>query len=219
MESSGKYLNYGERETSYLKRKDKRLGRVIDRIGHIDWPIHDNLFTSLVFHIVGQQLSGKVTQKIWHRMEATLGSIEPRTLAAIDPAELRPTGMSLRKACYITELAQKAESGELDLPNLTAMNDRNVIDTLCRLRGVGPWTAEMLLLSSLGRPDILSYNDYGILRGMRMVYGHESIDRARFERYRRRLSPYGSVASLYFWAVAGGAIPELKDKAKQKPRT
>ena len=69
----------------------------------------------------------------------------------------------------------------------------------------------LLLLFCLQRPDVLSYGDLAILRGMRMVYRHRKIDKKLFEKYRRRLSPYGSVASLYFWAVAGGAIPGLTD--------
>ena len=79
--------------------------------------------------------------------------------------------------------------------------------------GIGVWTAEMLLLFTLQRPDILSYGDLGIQRGMRMVYRHRKITKKLFAKYRRRLSPYGSVASLYFWMVAGGAIPDLEDPA------
>ena len=93
------------------------------------------------------------------------------------------------------------------------MTDEEAIKALSALKGVGVWTAEMILLFCMQRPDILSFGDLAILRGMRMVYHHRKIDKKLFEKYRRRLSPYGSVASLYFWAVAGGAIPEMKDYA------
>ena len=96
------------------------------------------------------------------------------------------------------------------------MSDDEAIAALSSLKGVGVWTAEMILLFCLQRPNIFSYGDLAILRGMRMVYHHRSIDKALFEKYRRRLSPYCSVASLYFWAVAGGAIPEMKDYAPAK---
>ena len=76
----------------------------------------------------------------------------------------------------------------------------------------------MILLFCRQRPDILSYDDLAILRGLRMVYHHRSIDRKLFEKYRRRFSPYGSVASLYLWAVAGGAIPEMRDYQPKKQR-
>ena len=87
---------------------------------------------------------------------------------------------------------------------------------LCSLRGVGVWTAEMILLFCLQRPDILSYDDLAIRRGLRMVYRHREIDRERFEKYRRRYSPCGSVASLYLWAAACGAVPGLTDPAAGK---
>ena len=74
----------------------------------------------------------------------------------------------------------------------------------------------MILLFCLQRPDILSFDDLAIQRGLRMVYHHRSIGRKRFEKYRRRFSPCGSVASLYLWAVAGGAIPEMKDYAPKQ---
>ena len=105
-------------------------------------------------------------------------------------------------------------SGELDLAAVAKMPDAEVVATLSSLRGIGVWTAEMLLLFTLQRPDILSYGDLGIQRGMRMVYRHRKITKALFGKYRRRLSPCGSVASLYLWMVAGGAIPELTDPAR-----
>ena len=100
------------------------------------------------------------------------------------------------------------------------MPDDEAIKALSSLNGIGVWTAEMILLFCMQRPNILSYGDLAIHRGMRMVYHHRKIDRKLFEKYRRRLSPYCSVASLYFWAVAGGALPDMKDYApKAKGKT
>ena len=95
------------------------------------------------------------------------------------------------------------------------MDDAEAIRALSSLRGIGVWTAEMILLFCLQRPDIFSYDDLAIQRGLRMVYHHRQVGRELFEKYRRRYSPYGSVASLYLWAVAGGAVPELRDYAPQ----
>lgn len=91
------------------------------------------------------------------------------------------------------------------------MSDEEAIRELSGLKGIGIWTAEMILLFCLQRPNIFSYDDLAIRRGLRMVYHHRSLDRQRFERYRRRFSPYCSVASLYLWAVAGSAIPGMHD--------
>ena len=111
--------------------------------------------------------------------------------------------------------------GAFDPAAVAAMPDAEAIAALSSLRGVGVWTAEMILLFCLQRPDIFSFDDLAIRRGLRMVYRHRTITRALFEKYRRRFSPYGSVASLYLWAVSGGAIPELTDpapKAKKSAR-
>ena len=91
------------------------------------------------------------------------------------------------------------------------MSDAEAIAALSSLKGIGVWTAEMILLFCLQRPDVLSYGDLAIQRGLRMVYHHREVTPQLFEKYRRRFSPYGSVASLYLWVVAGGAIPEMKD--------
>ena len=111
--------------------------------------------------------------------------------------------------------------GAFDPAAVAAMPDAEAIAALSSLRGVGVWTAEMILLFCLQRPDIFSFDDLAIRRGLRMVYRHRTITRALFEKYRRRFSPCGSVASLYLWAVSGGAIPELTDpapKAKKPAR-
>lgn len=97
------------------------------------------------------------------------------------------------------------------------MPDEEVIRVLSSLKGIGVWTAEMILLFCMQRPDVLSYDDLAIQRGLRMLYHHRKIDRRLFEKYRRRYSPYGSVASLYLWAIAGGAIPGMRDYTPAKP--
>ena len=116
-----------------------------------------------------------------------------------------------KKAGYIRGLAEKVSDGSFDIASLPEKSDEEVRGELVRLDGIGVWTAEMLMLFSLGRPDILSFGDLAILRGMRMLYRHREIPRPLFEKYRRRYSPYGSVASLYLWAIAGGAIEGMKD--------
>lgn len=205
------YFAYGERELSYLRQKDKRLGSVMDRIGHIDRAVDPDLLSSVVHHIIGQQISTKAQATIWQRIHDTLGSINAETILKAGVPALQALGMTFRKAEYITDFAEKVHTGAFDLNAVECMNDEDAIRALSSLKGIGVWTAEMILLFCLQRPDIFSYDDLAIRRGLRMVYHHREIDRERFERYRRRFSPYGSVASLYLWAVAGGAIPEMQD--------
>ena len=212
------YFRYGRTETDYLKSKDPRLGEVIDRIGHLRRPVESDLFSSVVRSIVAQQISGKAFETVWNRFLNRFSAVTPETVNAAEISDLQQLGISFKKAEYIKDFARRVAGGALDLHALKKMSDAEAVAVLSRLKGIGVWTAEMLLLFSLRRPDILSFGDFGIQRGMRMVYRHRKITRPLFEKYRKRLSPYGSVASLYFWAVAGGAVPELTDPApKKKP--
>lgn len=210
------YFTYGETELSYLKKKDKRLCEIIDRIGYIHRAVDPDLFSSVVHHIIGQQISTKAQATIWQRMQNTLGAVNEETILNAGISNLKKLGMTFRKAEYITDFAQKVHTHAFDLEMVQQMTDEEAIQKLSTLKGIGIWTAEMILLFCMQRPDIFSYNDLAIHRGLRMVYHHRQIDRNRFEKYRRRFHPYGSVASLYLWAVAGGAIPELKDYAPKK---
>ena len=207
------YFDYGAREVDYLKARDRVLGEVIDQVGHVEREVDPDLFSAVVHHIVGQQISTKAQATIWARMRERLGEVNARTVAAAGTAALQSVGISLRKAEYIQDFAGKVNSGAFDLQRVAALPDSEAIKRLVALKGVGVWTAEMILLFCLQRPDIFSFDDLAIQRGLRMVYRHRKIDRKLFEKYRRRFSPYGSVASLYLWAVAGGAIPGKKDPA------
>ena len=211
-------FEYSEKETEYLKSKDKRLAEVIDRIGHIDRGTDPDLFSSVVRSIIGQQISTKAQITICGRLDDEIGEVTPESIAAAGAEKLQSLGMTMKKAEYIVEFAEKTVSGEFDIEAVERMSDEEAIRELTKLRGIGVWTAEMMLLFCLQRPDILSYDDLAIQRGMRMVYRHRKIDKKLFAKYKRRLSPCCSVASLYFWAVAGGAIPELTDPAPKKKR-
>ena len=205
------YFAYGEAELDYLRKKDKRLAAVIDRVGHIDRAVDPDLFSSVIHHIIGQQISTKAQATIWQRMQDALGEVNAETVLAAGVPRLQSLGMTFRKAEYITDFAGKIHPGAFDLDTVEHMSDEDAIRELSALKGIGVWTAEMILLFCMQRPDIFSYDDLAIQRGLRMVYHHRSIDRKLFEKYRRRFSPYGSVASLYLWAVAGGAVPEMRD--------
>ena len=205
------YFAYGTTETDYLCRKDKRLARVIERVGPIKREVRPDLFDALMHAIVGQQIATKAQQTVWNRLVQSLGEVTPATVDRMEAEALQRLGLSFRKVGYMKGAARKALLGELDVEALRHMDDASVCAALCQLEGVGVWTAEMLMLFSLQRPDVFSFGDLAIHRGLRMVYRHKVVSRERFEVYRRRFSPCGSVASLYLWAVAGGALPEIND--------
>lgn len=124
--------------------------------------------------------------------------------------------MTFKKAEYITDFATRVKNCTYDLKDIWNKTDNEVIAGLSSFKGIGIWTAEMILLFCMQRPNVFSYGDLAILRGIRMVYHHRKIYRRLFENYCRRFSPYCNVASLYFWAVAGGAMPEMKDYAPKR---
>ena len=210
------YFSYGETEVSFLRKKDKRLCEVIDSVGHIDRPVDADLFSSVVHHIIGQQISTKAQATIWQRMQDTLGEVNAETILQAGVLKLQTLGMTFRKAEYITDFAEKVHNGLFDLNAVAKMTDEEAIRALSTLKGIGVWTAEMILLFCLQRSNIFSYDDLAIQRGLRMIYHHRSIDRKLFEKYRRRFSPYCSTASLYLWAVSGAASPEMKDYKPQR---
>ena len=210
------YFEYDDTETEYLKSKDKKLGEIIDRVGHIYRPVDIDLFSSVIHHIIGQQISTNAQQTLWRRMNDGLGEITADALINAGRDKIQSFGTTFVKTDHILDFARKVKSGEFDIDKVEQMLDEEAITTLSSLKGIGIWTAEMILLFCMQRSNILSYGDLAILRGMRMVYRHRKITKDQFEKYRRRLSPYCSVASLYFWAVAGGAIPELTDPAPKK---
>ena len=207
-------FRYGEKEIEYLKSRDRRLGEVIDRIGHVYRERDPDLFSSVAHQIIGQQISTKALGTIWARMRDRLGEVTPKKVAEADIETLRSFGMSFRKASYIKEFAFKVMDGEFPLEKIESLSDEEAIERLRSIRGIGTWTAEMILLFCLERPNVFSYDDLALQRGLRMVFHHRKIDRRLFEKYRRKFSPCCSVASLYLWEVAGGAIPCLRDYGK-----
>ncbi len=200
------YFEYGEAEISYLKKKDKKLGLVIDQLGHIYRRLDTDLFSAVIHHILGQQISAKAHKAIWTRMVNELGSVDSQSISLLTQEELKNLGMTYRKAFYMKDFADKVCRGEFDVEALRHKTDEEAIAQLTTLKGIGTWTAEMILLFCLNRLDILSFNDLVIHRGMWMVYHHKKVSRSLFDRYKKRYSPYGSVASLYLWAFAGGEI-------------
>ena len=216
LNSMDTYFQYGEKEIEHLKRADKRLATVIDQIGMIKRTVIPDLFTALVHSIVGQQISTKAHQTVWERMKTELTEISPATVDKLTLEHIQQFGISFRKASYIQSVTRKIVTGEFDLDSLHAMSDEEVSKRLSEQDGIGVWTAEMLMIFSMQRPNVLSYGDLAIHRGLRMVYHHRVIDKTTFEKYRKRYTPYASVAGLYLWAVAGGAIDGMKDNAPEK---
>jgi DNA-3-methyladenine glycosylase II len=198
------FFRYGPVEIDHLTQQDPALGQAIERIGMLERPVIPDPFAALVHSVVAQQISGKAAATVSRRLVERLGAITPATVGAAPLEDIQRCGLSLRKASTIKGLSDAVAEGALDLDALPTLPDDEVIARLSALRGIGVWTAEMILIFSLQRPDVVSWGDLGIRRGMMTLYGRDDLDRAAFDRYRARYSPFGSVASLYLWRVAAG---------------
>lgn len=206
-----KHFQYGAKEIEHLRSVDSKLGAAIEQIGIIKRVVTPDLFATLARSIVGQQISSKAQATIWERIVRRVGGLEPdRSARGVTPAaiyalpveELQQCGISHRKANYIHSAAEKIVNGELDLKSLHTLTDKEVLTKLTTLNGVGPWTAEMLMLFSMQRPNILSWGDLAIKRGMEKLYQLPKIDRTTFNHYFKLYTPYSSVASLYLWEIS-----------------
>jgi DNA-3-methyladenine glycosylase II len=197
-------FEYDQSSIEYLQKKDKKLGAAIERIGRVERQVIPDLFTALVHSIVGQQISKQAAATVWNRVQEYFGEITPARVAIASSEEIQQLGMSLRKATYIKGVAEAALEGSLDLDRLNSLPDGEIIERLSSLHGVGVWTAEMMLIFSMQRPDVVSWGDHAIRKGMMNLYGLTELTREQFDKHRKRYSPYGTVASLYLWEIAGG---------------
>jgi 3-methyladenine DNA glycosylase/8-oxoguanine DNA glycosylase len=193
----------------HLRRSDPRLAKVIATVGRcgLEFTPTDSPFRSLLRAIVYQQLSGKAAGTIHGRVVA-LFPIEhgphPELLLGLPHASLRGAGLSRNKVLAIRDLAAKALDGTVpENRHLRKLPDEEIIERLTQVRGIGRWTVEMFLISTLGRPDILPVTDLGIRKGLQRTYGMKRLPAySTVERAGRAWSPYRSVASWYLWRMA-----------------
>lgn len=207
-------FQYNDEQLNELMKKDKRMAELIHKVGKIEREIIPDLFSALVHAIISQQISTRQTESIWNSLKGQAKEVTPKQICSLSLDEFRKLGISMRKAAYIQRLAQRIEQKELDLDQLHDKSDQEVIEILSALPGIGIWTAQMLMIFSMNRMDVLSPYDRGILKGLRMVFHHREITNELFNRYRRRFSPYGSLASLYLWKVATGTVEGYVDLKK-----
>ncbi len=193
--------------TRHLRRTDPTLARVIDAVGPFRMQIKrsTSVFAALAEAIVHQQLSGKAAVTIFARLCALFprtyeGLTSEHILSASDE-KLRSAGLSRPKLLSLRDLAQRAAAGKIpNLVEIHRMADDAIIENLSEVRGIGRWTAEMLLIFRLGRPDVLPLDDYGIRKGYAIAFRKRTLpNRADLERRGIRWKPYRTVASWYLW--------------------
>lgn len=200
----------------YLAKKDRKLAEAIEVIGNIKRKVHSTPLHGLLHAIIGQQISGKAQESIWKRFESTFPGVEAFDIANSTFETIQACGVSQRKAGYIKKVASLFAAGELNHELLKDMSDEDLGKYLVQINGIGPWTAEMLLIFTFQRKNVLSFGDLGIQRGLRMLYHHKNITPHLFNRYKKRYSPWATIASFYLWEIAGGKYEQWTDPAAKK---
>lgn len=197
-----KTLRYSSRTEAieYLCGTDDVLAGVIDAVGPYELQLGEDRFQSLARSIVGQQLSVTAARTIWGRVVALVGPVEPGALVAIDDGELRACGLSKAKTTYVKDLARLVLEEQVYLDRLDGLSDGEVVEELTKVKGIGRWTAEMFLIFSLGRQDVLSVADVGLQRATSKAYSlPNGCGPGDLARIGTPWQPYRSVASLYLW--------------------
>lgn len=175
----------------------------------------EKYFHSLCHTIVGQQLSGKVADVLCDRFDKLFGKrkVTPENVLKFSEEKLRSIGMSWAKARFIRDLAQKVSAKLVKLDTLAKLPNEAVIVELTRVKGIGPWTAEMFLMFTLGREDIFSFGDLGLAKAIQKLYNmKQKPTRKQLEKITKKWSPYRTHAALVLWRSLDPSLYEKKSK-------
>lgn len=209
-----------EAATAHLAKRDRKLGRWMERIGPLEqagWRKPFDTVDALARSILYQQLSGKAAATIVGRVEVAAGArrLSHAALAAIDDATLRACGVSGNKALALRDLSARAASGEVPAAReFASLHHDEIIERLTAVRGIGRWTVEMLLMFRLGRPDILPVDDLGVRKGYGLAWRLPAMPTAKeLEPLGEPFRPYRSVVARYCWAAVATIVPAAPDPA------
>ncbi|MBI4096397.1 MAG: DNA-3-methyladenine glycosylase 2 family protein [Candidatus Levybacteria bacterium] len=181
--------------------KDPVMKKLIKEFEIDEWKKYGNsLFLDLIDAIISQQLSGKASLSISKRFKSLFTkNIKPADILLTPDEKLRACGLSSRKVSYIKGLAKSIEEKLIDIENMHKFSDKEVIEELIRIKGIGKWTAEMILLFSFQRPDIFSLGDLGLRTAVANLYKVDRSDIKKIEEISLKWSPFRSTASRFLW--------------------
>ncbi len=190
------------RGVGHLSRSDRVLARVIKKVGPIKVDPPDDYYEHIVGSIIYQQISGRAGDSILKKFRSLYnGRIpSPKRFLATPEKKVRGAGVSPQKYSYLVDLCTRIQDGKLELSKFESMDDEDIIEELDEVRGIGRWTAEMFLMFSLGRTNIVPRDDLGIKNAIMRVYGLKSHPSgSKFSELAEKWTPYGTIASLYLW--------------------
>jgi len=189
-----------EKAIKFLKR-DPKIANIILRVGEYKINFVKNPYRSLIDAIITQQLSGAAADSISKKFQE-LYQRYPRPSEVINTpdSKLRSVGLSKMKVTYIKDLSEKIQSKELRINSLKDKSDEEVIAHLTQVKGIGRWTAEMFLIFSLGRLDVLPVGDLGLKKGIQRLYSMPELpEKDEIEKIAEKWRPYRTVATWYIW--------------------
>ncbi len=192
---------------AHVSKADARIRRLVESHGRLEFSPRGRPFDSLVESILSQQLNGDAAESIISRVYRLFlpGRPTPERLKAVPTSRLRKAGVSPQKARYLKDLARRVSSGSLVLSRIAEQDDEAIIQSMDEVKGVGRWTAQMVLIFSLGRPDVLPVDDFGIRTAIKRVYGLRSLPTPRtIEKIAEAWHPFCTVACLYLWRHKDG---------------
>jgi DNA-3-methyladenine glycosylase II len=182
-------------------RRDPILGKIIDSVGNYSLKKRNHHFAVLVESIISQQLATNAAVAIYKRFRNLYPKFPTASqILATKKSKIRSVGLSGMKVEYLKDLARNVESGRLNIRSLAKMSDKGVIEHLTQVKGIGRWTAEMFLIFSLGRPDVLPVHDLGLRKGVQMAFSLSELPKPKqVEELGERWRPYRSIATWYLW--------------------
>jgi DNA-3-methyladenine glycosylase II len=184
----------------YLRKKDKRLGKIIESYPKDFLFSKSDPFMTLARSIVGQQISVKAAQSVWDRLEIKIVKVNPLNIKKIHSNSLKSVGLSRQKVLYLKNLSEAFIKDKIKIKLWSKMSDEDVIQDLIQIKGIGRWTAEMFLIFNLCRADIFPLDDIGMIKGLCKIYNlNYPIDKDKVLKIGKRWKPYRSVATWYLW--------------------
>ena len=186
---------------AYLRKKDKRLGKIIESYPKDFLFSKSDPFMTLARSIVGQQISVKAAQSVWDRLEIKIVKVSPLNIKKIHSNSLKSVGLSRQKVLYLKNLSEAFIKDKLKIKLWSKMSDEDVIQDLIQVKGIGRWTAEMFLIFNLCRADIFPLDDIGMIKGLCKIYNlNYPINKDKVLKIGNKWKPYRSVATWYLWS-------------------
>ena len=184
----------------YLRKKDKRLGKIIESYPKDFLFTKSDPFLTLARSIVGQQISVKAAQSVWDRLEIKIVKVNPLNIKKIHSNSLKSVGLSRQKVLYLKNLSEAFIKDKIKIKLWSKMSDEDVIQDLIQIKGIGRWTAEMFLIFNLCRADIFPLDDIGMIKGLCKIYSLDyPINKDNVLKIGNKWKPYRSVATWYLW--------------------